>query len=101
MLKLLEQAGPDLRIVAISGDDEKKDIVAFMKAFGLPKPGFDIIWDKDKAIMQAYGVGKVPESFIVDRELKLIRKVLGIENWATPDAVAYFESLKAGKKGKQ
>ena len=96
MMKLIETVGSDVVIVAVSGDDEKKDVETFMKAFGLPKPGFDVVWDKDKAIMQAYGVEKVPESFIIARDGRLIRKVLGIENWASPDAIAYFERLKKG-----
>jgi peroxiredoxin len=98
MMKLIEEFKGEVVIVAVSSEESKPDIETFMKAFQLPKPNFNVVWDPDKAVMQKYGVEKVPESFLVGRDGKLIRKVMGIENWNTPDAIEFFRLLLAGKK---
>ncbi|MES2856585.1 MAG: TlpA disulfide reductase family protein [Bdellovibrionota bacterium] len=95
MLKLVEAFKGQLIVVAVSADEEKGDIEAFAKAFGLPKDNFHIVWDADKSVMQKYGVEKIPESFLVNKDGKLIRKVLGIEDWASPSAMDYFTNLVA------
>jgi peroxiredoxin len=100
MMKLMSQFSKDVVVFAVSEDDNQDDIRAFMKAMGLPKPGFEIVWDEKKENMKAWGVEKVPETFLVGRDGKLIRKVLGIENWANEDAVSYFKMLVGQTDGK-
>ena len=95
MVKLMSQFSKDVVVFAVSEDETREDMQAFMKAMGLPKPGFEIVWDEKKANMPLWGVEKVPESFLVGRDGKLIRKVLGIENWANEDAISYFKMLIA------
>lgn len=96
MLKLVEALKGQVAIVAISMDDEEKDLLAFAKLFNVPRAGFLVAWDKDKRVMADYGVGKLPESYIVGPNRKLVRKVLGIENWASENAIAYFSELAKG-----
>ena len=98
MLKLVEAMNGKLTIVAVSMDDDEKDLRAFTKLFKVPKPGFEILWDRDKKVMGTCAVGKLPESYIVGPDRKLIRKVLGVENWANPSAISYFTSLASEKK---
>ena len=93
MLKLVEALKGQVAVVAISMDDEEKDLIAFAKLFNVPRAGFYVAWDKDKKVMADYGVGKLPESYIVGPKRKLVRKVLGIENWASENAIAYFSEL--------
>ncbi len=98
MVKLVKEFKGDVVILAISEDDQTDDIKVFTKAMGLPEPHFEVVWDKDKRSMKDYGVEKLPESFLVGRDGKLIRKVLGIDNWSSDDALAYFKMLVAGQK---
>jgi peroxiredoxin len=100
MMKLISQFSDDVVVFAVSEDDTREDIQVFMKAMGLPKPGFEIVWDEHKENMKTWGVEKVPETFLVGRDGKLIRKVLGIENWANDDAVGYFKMLVSQADGK-
>lgn len=93
LVKLISQFNKDVVVVAVSEDETREDMQSFMKAMGLPKPGFEMLFDDAKKNMQAYGVEKIPETFLVGRDGKLIRKVLGIENWANDDAVGYFKML--------
>lgn len=93
MMKLVEALDGQLAVVAVSMDDDLKDLAAFSKLFGVPREGFYVGWDDKKKVMEEYGVGKLPESYIVGKDRKLIRKVLGIENWASDNAIAYFKEL--------
>lgn len=93
MLKLVEHMKGKVKVIAVSGDSDRADLENFLKAFGLPKPGFDVVWDEKAEVRKQYGVDKVPESFLINRQRKLIKKVLGIDNWSDPNALEYFESL--------
>ncbi len=99
MLKLVDSLKGKVTIVAVSMDDDEKDLRAFTKLFKVPKPGFEVLWDRDKKVMGTYAVGKLPESYIVGPDRKLIRKVLGVENWANPSAISYFQTLADKSKG--
>lgn len=100
LVKLVGQFKDDVVVLAVSEDDSKDDIQAFLKAMGFPKPGFEVVWDKTKENMPKWGVEKVPETFLVGRDGKLIRKVLGIDNWANDDSVGYFKMLIKDSKPK-
>ena len=93
MLKLVDAMKGKVAVIAVSMDDDEKDLRAFTRLFKVPRPGFEVLWDREKKVMGVYGVGKLPESYIIGPDRKLIRKVLGIDNWATPNAIDYFESL--------
>jgi peroxiredoxin len=93
MIKLVDEMKGDVVVLAVSSDDDQKEITPFLKAFALPKPNFDVVWDADKKVLDLFGVTKVPESFVVGKDGKLIRKVLGIENWASGGAIDYFRML--------
>ena len=102
MIKLVDRYHSGLTVVAVATDDDRKDIEAFLKVYHLPKPGFEVVWDKKKTVMNSYGIEKVPESFLVGKDFKLIRKVLGIENWYTNGAISYFADLiRGGLDGKR
>ena len=96
MVKLAQAMSNDVQIIAISTDDDKKDIATFAKLFNLLQKGFEIVWDKSQLVRKSYEVDKIPESFLVNRDMKLIRKVLGVEDWASPSALEYFKSLTSG-----
>lgn len=101
MVKLVETFKGEVVVLAISTDDHKEDIDSFIRVFGLPKKGFEVLWDKDKTVMNQFGVDKIPESFIVGKDMKLLRKVLGIEDWSSTGAIAYFASLLGVGNSKQ
>jgi thiol-disulfide isomerase/thioredoxin len=96
LIKLIDKFEGKVVLVALSADEDKKDVEAFLKAFGLPKPNIEILWDKDRTIANRFGVGKIPESFLVGKDGKLLRKIIGIDDWATPGAIEFFTDLVNG-----
>ena len=93
MLKLLEKFPNDVRIVAVTVDEEKNDILSFLKAFSVDHPNLIVVRDVDRAVTEKWGTIKLPESYILDRDHKLVKKVAKSEDWANPLVFQYFEDI--------
>lgn len=94
MVKLLKTFGDDILILAISHDSTKDDIMTFAKAFNLDdQKNLILLWDKDLKIGDLFKVNKLPESYIFDRQGKLLKKVVGTRDWANEDATMYFKMI--------
>ena len=98
LIKLLKTFPNDLELIAISGDSNQADIDSFMKSFPEMKtlPNIHIVWDADKSLAQKYQIFRLPESFLLNKELKLIKKISGTIDWHTEDAIAYIKQVVAG-----
>lgn len=97
--KLHERLGPKgLRIVAVSVDDPGMEarVNAFADELGL---SFEILHDAPGAIRDRYQTTGVPETFILDREGVIRRRVIGApfgeDDWSSEKTVAYLERLLA------
>ncbi len=94
LIKLVEEFKGQIHLLAISGDSNKEDIEIFLKSFPqLRSANIDIIWDKDRSLMEKYGVAQLPESFIAGKDQKLIKKLIGSINWYNDDSKAYMKTL--------
>jgi cytochrome c biogenesis protein CcmG/thiol:disulfide interchange protein DsbE len=92
-IKLIQHFKGDVVLIAISNDESRPDIDTFLKAMHVPKENIQILWDKDRTVANLYGVAQLPESFLIGKDGKLIRKIVGIDNWATADAIGYFQDI--------
>ena len=91
--------GTDFRIVAVSVDgdlfhpEDSQDpagILAFATGMGLK---FDILHDPSGAIRRGYQTTGVPESFLIDREGVIVKKVIGAAEWDGPVNEALIRRL--------
>jgi peroxiredoxin len=92
-------AGTDFRIVAVSVDGDAfysadregpPEIMAFVNQMGLT---FDILHDPSGAIRTAYQTTGVPESFVIDRDGTIVKKVIGAAEWDGPVNEALIQRL--------
>lgn len=95
MLKLVDAMKGEVQLVGVSADYEEKDISAFLQAFKIKSSDIHIMWDKDQVVAKKYGTFKLPESYIINKDGSLVRKISGVENWSSPDALVYFKELAA------
>lgn len=95
LIKLMQAFPNDLELIAVSGDSTREDIDSFMKSFPEMKtlPNIHVVWDEDKKLSQQYQIYRLPESFLLNKELKLVKKITGTIDWHTDDAVAYIKQL--------
>jgi peroxiredoxin len=86
-----ELRGEDFEILAVSIDTAGVTAVApFMKEF---HPSFLVLLDPAGKIKNLYGTTGVPESFIINKEGRIEKIIIGPMDWATPDAVRFFRDL--------
>jgi hypothetical protein len=91
---LVESQKGAVQLLAISGDNTREDIEAFLKAFPkIKNPNIQLIWDEDHSLTKAYEVDRLPESFIAGKDLKLVKKIVGSINWHTPDSEVFMKDL--------
>ncbi|MDP6620431.1 MAG: TlpA disulfide reductase family protein, partial [Nitrospinota bacterium] len=69
--------------VAVSNDALGKNVVGpYMKKLGLT---FGYLLDPRGTVKGLYRITGVPETFIIDRQGKIIRKIIGPRQWMNPE----------------
>ncbi len=78
--QLQKELGPHgLKIVAVSIDEGGPDVVRqYARDLGLT---FEILHDQSGRIKQIYQTTGVPESFVINREGRIEKKVIGATDW--------------------
>jgi peroxiredoxin len=90
---LAQELGPQgLTVVGVNAREPRSKVEAFVREHGLR---FPVLLDADGRVGQAYQVFALPATFVVDRRGSLVGTVLGIRDWAGPDARAYLRQLLA------
>ena len=92
MQKLYQELkGEKFEILAVSIDAlGTKAVAPFMKKFNL---SFPALMDPDGSIQTLYQTTGVPESFIVNQQGILIKKIIGPRDWAAPEFIDFFREL--------
>jgi cytochrome c biogenesis protein CcmG/thiol:disulfide interchange protein DsbE len=80
-------------IAAVSIDEGSPDDV---RSFGRElKLTFDLLQDRSTRIQQTYQTTGVPESFLLDRNGVIVKRVIGAHDWNAPGNRALIERLLA------
>lgn len=83
--------GGDFAVVAVSVDEQGDSVVmAFARELGL---SFDILHDRSAAIERIYQTTGVPESWVIDRDGVIVKKVIGPSEWDGPVNEALIRRL--------
>lgn len=81
------------RIAAVSIDTEDSTVVRkFLDQFDV---AFDVLQDRSRRIERIYQTTGVPESFLIDRNGRIVRIVHGDHPWASPSNRRIIEQLLA------
>ncbi|MDR0688886.1 MAG: TlpA family protein disulfide reductase [Spirochaetaceae bacterium] len=80
----------DLEILAVNVQESLRQVTAFMDQWGLTFPA---ALDSRGSVGSAYGVMAIPTTYIVNREGRIIARVVGSLNWDTPKLFSAFETL--------
>ena len=54
---------------------------------------FQTARDPDEGIPNSYGTYQYPETYVIDRNGKVVQKVIGSRNWMDPDNISSIQSL--------
>jgi thiol-disulfide isomerase/thioredoxin len=81
-----------LEILAVNLQEEKEEVEDFMEEYSL---SFPAALDGDGKIGALYGARAIPTTYILDREGKVVTRVVGSLNWEHPAIYEAFEALLA------
>jgi peroxiredoxin len=84
-------AGKNFRLLAVSVDNEGKDAIEpFFNKLGISLP---TLFDPHGSVGKSYGITGVPETFIVDKNGIIRKKVVGPIDWSAPDVISFINGL--------
>ena len=92
-LNKLQAAAPNLTVLAVNMDRGKVDAAAFLKSHNAANLGS--LRDTDIALMRSFGAFGLPTTVLIDPKGNVVGRAEGPAEWAAPDAIAYFKSLKS------
>ena len=82
-------------ILGFSIDEDPAAYEKFLKQFGITFPTYrDVTVEDNKSkIMNGYGTTLIPETYVIDRHGKIARKIVGPQQWDSPEMLAYFDAI--------
>jgi cytochrome c biogenesis protein CcmG/thiol:disulfide interchange protein DsbE len=81
-------AGQGLVVMGVSIDDDPEAYRAFLDRY---KVTFQTV--RNHKINADYGTLQVPETYIIDRNGRIVKKIVGKENWNDESVMSYVQSL--------
>ena len=81
-------------VLGVSVDDDEQAYQEFIKHFELAFPTYR---DTTKQIPLTYGTTMYPDTYVIDRNGKLDRKIVGAQDWSSPEMTQYLNNLLSSK----
>ena len=77
-------------VVGISDDNDEASYRAFLARTPV---SFRTAHDPEGKVKKKYGTLRIPETYIIDRRGKVLRKIVGSQNWMTDQVIRDVETL--------
>jgi len=77
-------------VLGVSVDEDGAAYRRFLAQYPVTFPTYR---DPSKSIPASYGTYQYPETYIIDRQGRLARKIIGAQDWSSPDILAYLQNL--------
>jgi cytochrome c biogenesis protein CcmG, thiol:disulfide interchange protein DsbE len=84
-------------VIGVAADEDEAAYKKFLLEHATNYPTYRDPATKENrsAIAESYGTVMVPETYIIDRNGKIARKIIGYQDWDSPEMLAYFDQLLA------
>lgn len=77
-------------VLGVSEDEDRAAYEQFLKKAGVQ---FPTVRDPNRKVSHQYGTFKYPETYFIDRQGKVVQKVIGATNWTDPQMIGFMEQL--------
>jgi len=90
LVQLQKQLGDKATVLAVSLDSDDNAYKQFIRDHNI-----DLLTVRDSKQMSnaLYGTFKFPETYIIDKTGKIVRKFIGEQDWTTPEILNYVNGL--------
>ena len=82
-------------VLGVSWDEDPDAYEKFLKDQGIDFPTFR---EPTKKVALEYGTPVIPDTYIIDRHGKILRKFYGAQQWDSPEMLAYFDQMESLSK---
>lgn len=79
-----------LVVLGISVDEDADEYSDFLRTAGVT---FPTVRDPERTVSTRYGTMKYPESYLISRDRRVLRKYVGPEDWSRPEIANYLRSV--------
>jgi cytochrome c biogenesis protein CcmG/thiol:disulfide interchange protein DsbE len=90
LVQLQKQLGDKVTILAVSEDADDGAYKQFVRDHNVD---LLTVRDTERKTNEVYGTFKFPETFVIGRDGKIVRKFIGATDWTSPDIVDYLNKL--------
>ena len=82
-------------VLGFSIDEDPAAYDKFLEEFAIDFPTWrdPSVKDNKSATMTGYGTVQIPETYVIDRHGKIARKIVGPQQWDSPQMLAYFDAV--------
>jgi cytochrome c biogenesis protein CcmG/thiol:disulfide interchange protein DsbE len=82
-------------VLGVAADEDPAAFEKFLRDQGIAFPTYrDPATKEQKSpIAVSYGTSMIPETYVIDRNGKIARKLVGYQQWDSPEMLAYFDAL--------
>jgi peroxiredoxin len=87
---LQKRMGDKVTILAVSYDDTEGDYQRFIRRHQM---GFLTVHDRDRKLRDLYQPTGPPETYVIDRSGKILRKFIGPQHWGSDEMIEYLQKL--------
>lgn len=77
-------------VLGVSVDEDQAAYEGFLRNQNIIFPSYR---DVTKKIPQLYGTSFYPETYIIGRDGRIARKIIGPQNWDSPELISYLDTL--------
>lgn len=77
-------------VLGVSVDDDPDAYARFLKAYGLTYPNYR---DTTKQIPLEFGTKMYPDTYVIDRNGKFVRKIIGAQDWTSPQMTDSLDAI--------
>jgi peroxiredoxin len=77
-------------VLGVSIDEDEEPYQKFLEDNHVVFPTFR---DPSKKIEESYGTVMIPETYLIDRQGRLARKIVGAQDWQSPQVMASINVL--------
>lgn len=95
MERLIRQYdGRGLEMLAVTLDQKREDARGFLREFmGGRRSAMTVLWDPASEVSRAFGTEKIPETYIIDREGRVVARFVSDYDWTRPKVKQMVEAL--------
>ncbi len=100
MIKMTQQLKGKVALVAVSNDKKLSEAKRFLDSLPFDKATFSsnrdifVLFDEGgKITSETFGVFRFPETYVIDKDHQISRKLVGEVDWLQENLISYFRAL--------